>query len=213
PAAGVFSAVGLLYANQEMNLATAFLYLVEAAPLNRIAGIYDALAADIARHMGHATDVISYQRMADMRYGGQAFELTVALPEGVLDAALLTALAERFEAEHERRYGHRFAGAYPVEIVNLRLVGTIATAAGASAVSAAADRAEARRMVYFGPAFGAPIETAILGREAIGETARPGPVIIEEFDSTTVVPPDCRVHRDGYDNLVITVDATGRDGG
>ncbi len=196
-----------------MNLATAFLHLVEAAALGRIGETYDALAAEITSHLGHGGQAISFQRLADLRYGGQAFELTVALPEGTLDDALLGALAERFEAEHERRYGHRFAGAYPVEIVNLRLVGTIPTEAVVTVNATGGGADEYTREVYFGPNFGPPVETAIVGRETIDETPRPGPVIVEEFDSTTVVPPDCTIARDSHDNLVITLEAAKRGKG
>ena len=48
-----------------------------------------------------------WQRTADLRYGGQSWEIEVELPGGPIDRRLLAALRERFEAEHERLYGVR----------------------------------------------------------------------------------------------------------
>ena len=104
-----------------------FLHLAAALPLaaaeaelsrqlaDRIAG--DASAATRARSTSSA--------QADAALPGQAFELTVPLParRRSTEAAVADALPTRFEAEHLARYGHAFSGEFPVEIVNLRLVG------------------------------------------------------------------------------------------
>ncbi len=124
-------------------------------------------------------------------------------------------LGRRFENEHERRYGHKFAGAYALEIVNLRLVGTIPLAArGAIAREARGGPAgEGRRTVHFGPAFAPEIETPIIARGALGPGARAGPLIVEERDCTTVVPPDCRAGLDQHGNIVIMVGGEPEGGG
>ena len=204
PAAGVFSAVGLLYARQELNLSRAFMHMVDELPLDRAEAEYDVLAAAIARHMDRPQASIEFERQADMRYRGQAFELTVPLPEGDLDTGLLAELAERFEAEHERRYGHRFAGEYPVEVVNLRLVGRVPEEqAPVMPALAAGGGAAGSRQVYFGPRFGPPLATPVIGRADVDEAPRQGPLIVEEYDCTTVVPPDCTVRRDSHANLIV----------
>jgi N-methylhydantoinase A len=203
PAAGVFSAIGLLYARQELNLSRAFAHLTAVLPVERAEAEYAELAAAIVRHLGRPESEIEFERQADMRYRGQAFELTVPLPEGRLDAALLGGLAARFEAEHERRYGHRFAGEYPVEVVNLRLLGRIPEAHEIAPAIVAAAGAGTSREVYFGPAFGSPVMTPVVGRGDIGEAPRQGPLIVEEYDCTTVLPPDCTVRRDSHANLIV----------
>ena len=215
PVAGVFSAVGLLFANQEMGLSTTFAHSVDTVPSAEAARFYDQLADDIAGHMGHERAVIKFRRLADLRYRGQAFELTVELPDGPLDAALWRELGDRFETEHERRYGHKFAGAYTREIVNLRLSGAIAveTPDRLRVDDAGARAAEERqRSVYFGPAFGPARTTAIIDRGALTTTARPGPLVIEEATATTVVAPDCTARLDGFDNLIVAVGDTGTGG-
>ena len=204
-AAGVFSAVGLLNANRELNLSTAFRATVGAVDIGRAERAWAELEAEIRARF--ADERLAFRRQADMRYGGQAFELTVGLPDGPLDAAALDELGRRFEDEHERRYGHKFAGAYELEIVNLRLVGVVPVDdMGAIAVSEAPPPSDASsRIVHFGPGFAPEIETSIVDRAALGAAPTAGPLIIEEYDSTTVVPPDCRAGLDEHGNIVIDV--------
>ncbi len=204
-AAGVFSAVGLLNANRELNLSTAFRATVGAVDIGRAERAWAELEAEIRARF--ADERLAFRRQADMRYGGQAFELTVGLPDGPLDAAALDELGRRFEDEHERRYGQKFAGAYELEIVNLRLVGVVPVDdMGAIAVSEAPPPSDASsRIVHFGPGFVPEIETPIVHRAALGAAPTAGPLIIEEYDSTNVVPPDCRAGLDEHGNIVIDV--------
>ena len=107
-------------------------------------------------HEGYSSDDIETRRAADLRYVGQAYELTVPCPSGRLDAVALGALAETFHDEHERTYGHR-AGEEPVEIVNLRLT-AMGTAGQVSPTRPdGSDAAEPRRedrSAYFGTEHG-----------------------------------------------------------
>ena len=57
-------------------------------------------------------------------------------------------------------------------------------------------------MVYFGPEAGLR-ETTILPREALTDDPQDGPIIVEEYDSTVVIPPGWRVWRDLQDNILI----------
>jgi N-methylhydantoinase A len=45
----------------------------------------------------------------------------------------------------------------------------------------------------------------IVGRDALGSIARPGPLIVEEFDATVVVPPDATVHCDAIGCIVVEI--------
>ena len=58
------------------------------------------------------------------------------------------------------------------------------------------------REVYFGPERGW-MDTPIIVRDDLDATARPGPSIVEEYDSTVVVPPGWDLHRDEYGNIVL----------
>ncbi|WP_210236983.1 hypothetical protein, partial [Mesorhizobium sp. M4B.F.Ca.ET.190.01.1.1] len=58
------------------------------------------------------------------------------------------------------------------------------------------------RPVWFGKRYGF-IETAVVGRAEVTRERQAGPVIVEEYEGTTVVPPDASVFRDEFDNLVV----------
>ena len=60
---------------------------------------------------------------------------------------------------------------------------------------AAQPRAAATRLADFGEAHGA-IETPVVSRAEIGDQPRPGPLLIDEYDTTVVVPPGWSVRRD-----------------
>ena len=59
----------------------------------------------------------------------------------------------------------------------------------------AAYRPSGTRNVYFGPAMGER-ETPIMARDELGAELRAGPFIVEEYEGTTVVPPDCAARLD-----------------
>jgi N-methylhydantoinase A len=204
PAAGVFSALGLLFADLELNECHACLRGLDALSPQEMEQGYASLAAVIARRLGRAAGEIRYQRLADLRYAGQAFEISVALPDGTFDATARKKLATRFDAEHERRYGHCFAGQYAHEVVNLRLIGSV-TPEGArriSSLDSSTSYFDRERMAYFGPAWGM-LTTPVMTRGGLNETPCRGPLIIEEYEGTVVVPPDATAARDAHGDILI----------
>ena len=205
PAAGVFSAVGLLFSKLELNETAPFLHLVNDMPTAVAEQLYAAIAARITKTLGGDPATITFRRQADVRFAGQAFELTVPVTDGPLDAAALAALCERFEAEHLTRYGHVFSGTFPVEVVNLRLVGARVPAGQADLrpnAHLASGSVGEPRQVYFGPTHGMH-ETPVIGRGALSATPREGPLILEAYEDTAVVPPGCRVSLDRLGNVII----------
>ena len=235
-AAGVFSALGLLFSNLEMNETVPFLSLAEDAPLDEAERQYGVLAKRIATVVGGPHEEIRFARLADVRFAGQAYELTVPFGEvsgaGVdegrdehkgdgsgpisrdavnakLDTRAVADLCARFEAEHLARYGHAFSGEFPVEIVNLRLVGTRRPAGivePASFDAASRQGPDTRRGLYFGPATGL-VDSPVIGRGRLGAEPRTGPFVIEEYEGTCVVPPDCTARLDGLGNVIIELPA------
>jgi N-methylhydantoinase A len=205
PLPGVFSAVGLLASAVEHHLARSFLRPLRGADPAAVAARYAELEAEATAQLaaeGFPAGRIALSRAADLRYHGQSFELTVAVPAGPLAASDLADLEESFGREHERTYGHRAGDDEPVELVSLRLV-----ARGLhdrdrlppqlhAAPQAGGDRpAPPPRRAYFGREWGW-LETPIVGRDGIPLAPQPGPLIVEEYDATTVVPPDATIRRD-----------------
>jgi len=115
-AAGVLSALGLAISEVRRDHVHPFLAALDAADPAEVEAGFAALERRVGEQLaGDPRRTVA--RSADARYQGQSFELTV-------DAGDLRGLAERFHAEHERRYGYRMDDE-PVELVNLRLVATV----------------------------------------------------------------------------------------
>ena len=205
-AAGVFSALGLLFSNLEVNETAPFLHAATGMPLEEAERLYRGLADRIAPVIGGDRGAITFSRQADVRFAGQAYELTVPFTDGVLDAAAVDDLCQRFEATHLARYGHAFSGEFPVEVVNLRLIGSRRPE---GLVDPTFDPAtllgpDEGRPVYFGPDFGT-VEARVIGRGRLSEAPVQGPIIIEEYEGTAVIPPDCTVCVDRFGNVIIAV--------
>jgi N-methylhydantoinase A len=144
---------------------------------------------------GLAGDQVEFVRQIDMRYVGQSYELTIPAGDD---------LVERFHAEHDRTYGFA-APAEPVELVSLRLtsVGRIAKPPLRVLAPGGAATPKERRQVYFAEA-GDYVDCPIYDRYALaGGATFPGPAVVEEFDSTTVVHPGFSVAVDETGNLII----------
>ncbi len=142
-----------------------------------------------------------------MRYSGQAYELAVSVRKTDALADVLT----RFHEEHLKTYGHR-SDSDPVDLVSVRILARVVPAEGATnyerLATAARDRGEPQpetsRRAYFGKAFGF-IDTPVIERATLSSNWREGPLIVEEYDSTCVVPPRARVRFDALFNIEIEV--------
>jgi N-methylhydantoinase A len=133
--------------------------------------------------------VTQVRRAIDLRYQGQAFELVVPLGEDVEDAATAR---QRFRDEYVRQYGHAQDQA-EVEMTTLRVTVTqsIGKAPVAERMTGHSEPRPSFRPVFFGPK---PVQCAIYSRDQLGAGfAADGPMVVEEYGATTVVPPSWRV--------------------
>ena len=151
-----------------------------------------------------------FVRLADLRYFGQAWEVTVELPPGPVDATLAAETLERFHAAHEQRYGYSYreaTGRQGVEWVNLRVVGMgLVDRPSPRALPEGDGRSERARSGTRAVVFdGRTLDCAIYDRARLQPGDRlGGPAIVEEFGSTTVVYPGQRVEVDRFANMVLT---------
>jgi N-methylhydantoinase A len=144
-----------------------------------------------------------------MRYLSQRYEVSVPLPSGPLGPDLLERLHEDFYAAYRKHYG-RDIREVPVETVSWRL--TVSSAAPKlpeswpSHGSASSDiTPKARRPVSFVGQI-SPIDCPVYQRDRLLPGARlSGPAIIEDLESTTVVPPGAGVTVDALRMLVISL--------
>ncbi len=148
----------------------------------------------------------------DMRYAGQAFEFTLPLKGDELDWAGLSALVEAFHRYHKELNGYDMPG-QPVEIVTMRLSLAVppqpyTPAMQDRAPGSASDAILSHREVWFpGSGF---VATPVFDRAQLGPGHNfLGPAIVEQTDSTTVVPPDSKVDIDGLGNILISMEARG----
>ncbi len=144
---------------------------------------------------------------ADLRYVGQGYHLNVPVAGGVLDRSAVEAIREAFHAAHELTYGFRNPGE-PVEIVNIRVaaIGRLDKPAFAAHPGGGQDAASARRGTreVYSRERAEWVPFAVYERAGLrpGNTVE-GPAIVEQPDSTTVVPPAYRGGVDAYLNLII----------
>ena len=201
---GVFSALGLLEALPEYGFSRTMI----TDPINeggdKIINAFNELESSSIERLRSedlGQDVIgSWSRTADLRYRGQAYELTVnanARP----DDDLANFIVERFHIEHERTYGRR-ASDEPVDLVTIRSTYRIdSDRIVPKSVNESEDKKPPRN-AYFGKQHGWML-TPVIDRGRLTTSVTSGPLIIEEYDSTTLVPPDTSVHIDETGNIIM----------
>ncbi|HET6520922.1 MAG TPA: hydantoinase/oxoprolinase family protein [Geminicoccaceae bacterium] len=209
PAPGLFSAFGLLYTDVEHHYSRTFRRLVRALDPDELNAALDRMSGDALAQLaseGFVGERAQVRRTAKLHYHGQSFELPVSLPPGPLDGPGLRRVEEAFGAEHERTYGHRAGPDEPVEVVTLQVVGRGVPdrprVPERLRFEARTASEETRRPVYFGPATGW-LDTPILSSRAALDGGRAGPLIVEEYDATCVVPPGARASLDGFGNIAV----------
>ena len=211
PNPGLFSAFGLLLSNIEHEFVRTFFRPSTEVSATELEEIYEALEAQARAALasdGFETGQTTIARQADLRYSGQAYELTVPVERNGAGEVQVADIVEAFGAEHLRTYGHR-AEDEPVDLVSVRVIGEAEPIGPRALDPLAAVRGHrqpgdrtARRPVYFGSGHGSP-ETPVVGRAELSPAPSTGPLIVEEYDATSVVPPDWRASLDPGGNIVI----------
>lgn len=195
PAApGNVSASGLLAAEVRHDLVRTRVTPLAAVDAASVAADYEALVTEAAEALaaqGVPAGQAQVLRGIDLRYRGQAYELTLPLSAGGLDEAALAGLADRFHAEHERVYGYRLDH-HGVEVVNLRATGaSLAPPLPWPARSAEEGRPEpvgTRRVAWRTPADADDWPVYRFTAIGTGQSVA-GPAIVEYPGSTCVIPP------------------------
>jgi N-methylhydantoinase A len=208
PAPGVFSAVGLLFSNSEQEFVRTLLQRSEEIDPDSVTEEYRALAEEAWSSLaeeGIAPQSAGFSRLADLRYAGQAYELTVRVPEGQVD---VDALKAAFVEEHLRTYGHGSAHD-PIDLVSIRLLARVPRAAVPASIVTAARKGRQgganERRAYFGPEVGS-FDVRVVERSDLQGEVVSGPVFADEYDSTTVIPPGCSATLDRFGCIDIRVD-------
>ena len=205
PYAGLFSAFGLLFSNIEREASRTLFSRTSELKGYILASSFNRLESDLLNSFvveGYSVAEVTLRRQAELRYAGQAYELSVDVPS--CDTGSPLALAKAFTKEHELTYGHS-ATDEPIDLVNIR-VSASATPRGARTItfSPRAGRREVvgQRKAYFGSDFGR-LDTRVVDRSFLSVGSVAGPLIIEEYDTTVLVPPGWTARLDKGGNIVM----------
>lgn len=195
---GITSAVGLLCTDLKYDLIQNEFMLDSDVDLAKLNGDFRRLDEEAGTQLsrdGIAGDKIHLLHAADCRYVGQGYELRVPMPEGELDASRMAEFWSDFHRLHEEEYGHAFEG-NPIELVNIRVVA----------------RGEMPKIPEFAAPTEGGLEEALYGEDPVyfpteaggfeqkatrfydrnklpAGTEIEGPAILQQLDSTVVVPP------------------------
>jgi N-methylhydantoinase A len=199
PSAGVASALGLLIAPARVDRVATVARELGQIDWPTLEGAFARLEAD-ARHVLDATGLRSgtagLERRADMRYVGQASELVVPLPAGPYSSRSHDALFDAFQKAYVAAFT-RTPPSTPIEIINIRVTGTMEVSAAPSASTGSegdllANPLKGTRPAYF-PEHRELRQVNVFDRYKLKPSQIfDGPAIIEERESTLVVGPGGR---------------------
>jgi N-methylhydantoinase A len=209
PSPGTTSALGLLVSDLRHDYTRTLRRLsrdVGADALEQICSDLEAEAhADLVAE-GVPPSRISYSRHLEMRYAGQSYELTVEIPDRPVGAQTMPRADSAFHRLHAQAYGHA-APDEPTTVVNVRVTGTgdiPKPALRRTHDPRAALSGDTHRDVYFAEA-GGFIDVPVFQRGGLSDSAPVvGPAVIEEMDSTTLIPPWFIATVDDQGNLRVT---------
>lgn len=211
PRPGLLSALGLLHADVRGDFSLTRFVRALPANLGAINAGFAQLRAQgeswIEGEIGPGAKA-KFEWSADLRYVGQNFELILPLESASVFPDALDRLVQSFHARHREFYGYDMPD-QGIEIVNLRLVVTAARGtppaevppSGGNLVQALAET----RSVWF-PETGFT-STPVYRRELMPVgTSFDGPIIIEQMDTTTVVPPRAKFDIDDTGTLHLEIE-------
>ncbi|HVL55499.1 MAG TPA: hydantoinase B/oxoprolinase family protein, partial [Burkholderiaceae bacterium] len=214
--AGVGSAVGFLRAPVAFQRARSLhqrLSTFDPAAVNRLIDELCTEAEGIVRSgSGGAPTTVTV--LADARYVGQGHEISIEVPARRFDASSPQRLREIFDHTYRRHFSREIAG-HDVELLNWTVVVTAqpTTAASDRASNAAAApdasgtgaTAAAATRILFDTALQREVEARVYPRDALSADREvPGPAVIVESQTSTVVPSDFSVRLDPHGHLVLT---------
>lgn len=203
PNPGVTSALGCLLVDIQHDFSDSFMAPAvgtDPADIEAAFGKLEAMAAERLSHEGVAAKDIVLQRNIEMMYQGQWRSLAVPAPSKITD---IDALITGFHNEHEREFNYRREDA-PVSIFRVALTATGVVPKAelqTHPVKENTPTTDVTREVWFD---GKGHSSMVFERTELTAGAKfDGPAIVEQFDSTIVIPPNTTAEVDTYMNIII----------
>ncbi|MCZ6873360.1 MAG: hydantoinase/oxoprolinase family protein [bacterium] len=213
PAPGLFSSLALLFSDVEHHFVQSYFNPsgdIDLAQLGQLLGRLEQQGRQTLAAEGYTDAQTQLEPYADLRYAGQNSELTIPIESDLSTPEGLSRLQEAFAVEHNRTYGYR-SDEEPIQLMSLRLLARGLTddvrvperLSLVSNATATSDRQATSRQAYFGPQHGWLATPLRVTRQDLAHGTHEGPLIIEEYDATTVILPGWRASLDDWSNLII----------
>ena len=207
PVAGLFSALGMLFADVEHQLVKSFYRELRKTPLAEFnAATTELVTAGRAQLAKQGFTTAARQRVVisvDMKYLGQTSPLAVQLAGFPATGQTFGDLPRAFEAEHMKIFGYVPSGDV------MQFVALKAICSGVPETPRMPDRVQrgneqavvaGKRNAYYGEEHGW-VETPVVSRAQISIEPMPGPLIVEEYDTTVIVRPGWMARIDAWNNI------------
>jgi len=203
-AAGVASAIGLITSDPTAERILTHMMPADTADPAVVATIFAEIEAQAIRELPGREGDLVVERAVEVRFLGQAHQLTVPAPPGPVSKASITEITQAFVDSYRHTYGIELDA--PIELVNFRVrvarpVEKLAPLPHPLAEASTPDPFGARPVAFAGAAL-APCPLYVWEQLAPGSRVV-GPAVIEGYDTTVVVPPGHVVDSDRWWNLLI----------
>jgi 5-oxoprolinase (ATP-hydrolysing) len=216
PYPGIAAAMGLIATDMVYEYAATTYQRLSTLDTAALQSRFEELEAQAARQLEEddvPADRVVIQRIVDARYLGQGYELRVDVASGAIDESWVERVRADFHDSHEREFTRRFEDS-DIEIPNIRVrgIGLMPELVTPQLESSGESPDEALR--FEGEAWFLvdgtleQLPTRYYDREALEAGNRlDGPAIVNQYDSTTVIPPGVSARVDASGNIVIEVGA------
>ena len=208
---GIIAAIGLLATDESYEYVATERFKFDRVEPKTIQRSYEQLEAQAVNRLDAANTEHNRRRirwLADARYEGQGYEVRFAVPKGEIDNQWLADVEKAFHAAHLEEFGHQFEDGV-VEVINIRVDASVVmdelpTPLPNTTGSLEDALIETRPVTFDVQGKPTTVDTGFYDRQRLGVgTEFAGPVIIEQYDSTVVVPPGFSGVVDDVGNLSI----------
>lgn len=214
PVAGLFSALGMLFADVEHQLVSSFYHRLQDVTTSDFAAAVSELGqrgSDLLERQGFAPEKRDIRVLVDIKYAGQTAPLTLpfgAIGDVLADAkkaetadAFFSALAKDFHHDHEKTFGYSSPGE-PLQFVAVRLIcrGVPDQERMPAKCARGNERlplAKIRRAFFQGRGW---YDVPVIARAGLSGDVH-GPLIVEEYDTTCIIPPGWTARLDSWNNI------------
>jgi len=211
PASGVFSALGMLFTDVEHQVIRAFYRNLADVDPAAMTDLLQGMVRQARRLLSDSGFNDARQEIgivAELRYFGQMTTLAVSIEDIPVTADTLARCRADFTQAHQTNYGYSSPDE-KLQFVALKVIGRglsetprVPEKLERPPVAAKATKIAGSRPVYFGPEHGW-LDTPVVDRASLDRTPRDGPLVVEEYESTSVVRPGWSVAVDDWSNIVM----------